>query len=500
MVWINDFEVTLREVKQKLALELNVTPSDIYVETGFGEFVDENDEEAPLWKLNPSNAINPSIDYFGFHELSLYIQVTDDLYSLVLDEDPATKRKARLEKEKATAALAKAEREKEKQNGKKKRFFTTKWMTKPFRSKKSDDGDNSAPTSPRVMINDADIEEKDGEGNDGNGIWKDNAGLHNEEEDEESLGTLSTKDRQKLRRKSYSKQFGPRRRLENSDQLPKEAHVESFVNMILDDPKMNIHGIPDSLEKTIYGTVLNKSLSVMYRIFHKSICNTFLFGHHLELDIEDSLSDYVIEKPDIDVEAVQDLVDVLLNEKAVNISWVPDVVERQIYTNVLVVMMGVMQTFLKCSKVNVCGHTFEASFLRNDMGYAKSEKIEDFKNFIESKVCSTTLSEYVDHMMHEGGNDSNWIPDNIEKAVFRGIYTLVLYVFKDITSEITIGLLGDNFKMRLVPGAVQKSQSQIDKENTQKKINFTSIAYDGVDQHKIALACLAGLMAGSIFF
>ena len=87
-------------------------------------------------------------------------------------------------------------------------------------------------------------------------------------------------------------------------------------------------------------------LATLYKLMHKAITGVGLLGHHLELDIEEGIKGYDVNKPPVDVEAVEGLVEILLQEKAVNLTWVADSVEKQIYTNVIVVGFGVVQTFL----------------------------------------------------------------------------------------------------------------------------------------------------------
>ena len=53
--------------------------------------------------------------------------------------------------------------------------------------------------------------------------------------------------------------------------MPQKETVEEFVQMIMADDSMNIYGIPDSLENSIYRLVLTKMLATLYKLMHKAI-------------------------------------------------------------------------------------------------------------------------------------------------------------------------------------------------------------------------------------
>ena len=50
----------------------------------------------------------------------------------------------------------------------------------------------------------------------------------------------------------------------------------------------------------------------------------------------------------------------------------------------------------------------------------------------------------------EAGDHDHWMPDMLEKAVFKGIFTLVLYVVKEVCSEINVKLLGKYYYIQLI--------------------------------------------------
>ena len=502
VVWIDDFETTCEELIAKLAINLQVHPEDIRIEDGAGSYVDDVNLQYPLWKLRKGNALGVSTSFFGFTEFSLYISVYDEYSSPVLrrEREEALARlkeeeKKRINKERKKQEKRLRKRQELESPTKRRRVFTTKWIKKRFVPK----GD--AADSGKTQGN-ADDEEDEAE--------EDELPTYDylAAERRKRLEALEARfkeghelDEKELKKMEYLKSYDMRKKVGNTDAFPRQETVEEFVQMIMADESMNIYGIPDSLENSIYKLVLSKMLATLYKLMHKAITGVGLLGHHLELDIEEGIKGYVVNKPPIDVEAVQSLVEILLQEKAVNLTWVADSVEKQIYTNVIVVGFGVMQTFLDSFCVDFCGHRLEAKFKPNGIGYIKKEeRMEDFKGFLQTHVDHDVLNDFIDFTMATSGAEDNWVPDQLEKAVFKGIFTLVLYVFKEISGEVVINLLGDNFRMRLVPGDPEVSELDLEKKAEEQRKVFLEDQQSSVDNVKLLLATTCGIAVGGLFF
>lgn len=491
IVWVDDFEVSIEELLVKLAVNMGVSVEDVQIEGGAGDFVDETKYHYPLWKLRKNDAVSVSTSFFGFMELSIFVTVFDE------HSNPELK-KHRLEANKKAKEVAFKAKEAMRKRAlkansprKKKRVFTTKWIKKRFGSKKNgEEIENCSDEESNVD------EEEDMDAQMDRIVEERRKRL---EALDENHTSLSTKEKKKIQ---YLKSFDIRKKVtETEGFLPKQNTVDQFVNMIMADESMNISAIPDNLENTIYELVLSKSLGTLYKLMHKGFTTVSIFGHHLELDIEEGMKDYIVNKPPIDVEAVEALVDVLLEYKAVNITLLADSVEKQIYTNVLVVGFGVIQTFLDSFMIDFCGHRLEAKFKPNGIGFIKKEeRMDDFKDFLSSSVDDSMLNAFIDDMMNESGADDNWVPDVLEKAIFRSIFCLVLYVFKEISGEVVINLLGDNFRMRLVPGAPEVSEKDLQHLEEETRKEFLAEATMNVDEHKLILAVGSGLVAGGLFF
>lgn len=61
-------------------------------------------------------------------------------------------------------------------------------------------------------------------------------------------------------------------------------------------------------------------------------------------------------KNEISVENIDKFIDELLNDKNVNIKYIPDQAEREIYKNVFLLLIRVIDHTIKSSKIQFLGH------------------------------------------------------------------------------------------------------------------------------------------------
>jgi hypothetical protein len=68
------------------------------------------------------------------------------------------------------------------------------------------------------------------------------------------------------------------------------------------------------------------------------------------------LKDTKIENNSISSDNISKFVDELLDNKEVNMSYLPDGVEKQVYKNLLIYGLNIMKEVISTSKVQVVGH------------------------------------------------------------------------------------------------------------------------------------------------
>ena len=312
---------------------------------------------------------------------------------------------------------------------------------------------------------------------------------------------------------------------------PRKEQVERYVDVILADPKMNLQGIPDSIEKKIYTMAISMALSGCMRAIF-SVNGKMLLGHHVEVEIR--TSDAPPEKPQaLGVGSYQQdielLVDELLKESMINITWLPDQYEKPLYVNVIMAILTVMNSFFCATKVDMLGFTLEMKMHPSGIpGEGGEAKMRSFADKIGSvrRVSEDILEEELDKHFHAvaAAGQAHWIPDRLERPMFKTLYALILCVTDEILKDMRINFLGDECVLHLVPGPPEdaaeehkgkhgdkgskakgkggKAATAGEKEERAKSDAVTRAQHSGLyfGQHDLIVAALVGALIGVFLF
>lgn len=143
--------------------------------------------------------------------------------------------------------------------------------------------------------------------------------------------------------------------------------VNGYVDQILADPNINIKTVPDSIERTIYVSTVRLTLNTVYEVVSWLHGMEFL-GHRLMLDRTPLEPGDVIRLDlkhnlgKINVDVLDAMADELLQNKAINQRWLPDVIERQIYANCMRIIFTIIDGIADSMAFHMCGHSLSLKF------------------------------------------------------------------------------------------------------------------------------------------
>jgi len=283
--------------------------------------------------------------------------------------------------------------------------------------------------------------------------------------------------------------------------LPPEEQIDEFIDIILRDDTLNADGIPDAVERKVYKKIITKALEECMKAVYTMHGKEFI-GHHVQLN---KVSGKHLARPHVhvDKEAIRALAKILLDNKSINMSWLSDKFEEDLYVNMISVVLIVMQSFFSSSKLNIIGHSLSVSlrptkkgFKRlppfkegqiveaNYMGrgtwyearitaihggdpttgvgslydvayhgalqskYEKNLKREFIRKFgfseEASKASEAALEEEVRKHVEEdeAKNGKKFFDMGIERSLMKTVFALVIVVAKEIMSDIRINFLG----------------------------------------------------------
>jgi hypothetical protein len=137
----------------------------------------------------------------------------------------------------------------------------------------------------------------------------------------------------------------------------RQVTIEKAVNDLLEDQELNIRMLPDFIEKRLYRATIRLTLDAIFN----GIClleGTELFGHHIILESQ-QIDNFILPKPEtpFNRKPLHIFVKKLLSDDRVNVRWLPDSIEHQLYFNCLVLIFTVLQSFLGTTKIDLLGHS-----------------------------------------------------------------------------------------------------------------------------------------------
>lgn len=153
-----------------------------------------------------------------------------------------------------------------------------------------------------------------------------------------------------------------------------ERAIRSLVKEILKDPSINIPMIPDYLEGKLYHTTIRLTLSAIYKGLKHAMDDKQLFSEYsMKLKHDPSAlgqttafqTATTMGRSEIDDKVLMQVADRLLSNQNINQPLIPDVLERQIYSNCLKVIFRVLDIVTTSFRVTICGHSI-GIYLHND--------------------------------------------------------------------------------------------------------------------------------------
>jgi len=172
-----------------------------------------------------------------------------------------------------------------------------------------------------------------------------------------------------------------------------EDDVDALVELLMADTSINMAMVPDQLEAQLYKTTILLTLNVIYSFLVKGLHGAKILSHELQIKIQKRPNDGIrnstnsgdttkqpqplcswlvqavaesTRQPINDQVLYQVSQRLLANNALVNSSWMPDGLEREIYTACLQVIFRVTRIVLSTIKIQLCGHTIQLSLIFDD--------------------------------------------------------------------------------------------------------------------------------------
>ena len=282
---------------------------------------------------------------------------------------------------------------------------------------------------------------------------------------------------------------------------PRREQVDAYVDAILNDPAMNIAGIPDKFERKIYTLAISMALQQCLKVLFS--CNgKAVLGHHVELEVRAGRMPVLPPNPRLSHQAVTRLVGELLSEKMINLTWLHDSIEGPLYVNVILAILTVMHSFFAATKFDMLGHSVSMQLTP----LPSDETMAGIKSRLRARrVDEDIIEEQLD--LHFLNAPKHWLPDSLERPIIKTLYALVLCATEEVFKDMRIGFLGDTCILHLVPGPMPSPPAEANLDDNHKTDSRSTAAADR-DQHQhqqhasheLLLAAVCGAIISHFLF
>jgi hypothetical protein len=227
--------------------------------------------------------------------------------------------------------------------------------------------------------------------------------------------------------------------------------LDRCVDNILEIEELNISWLPDAVERKIYSYVVATAFKAIYGGV-AGLQGMELLGHHLELEL---LKGNVPRVPIEGIHAanLHAIVENLMQYEAMKNIWLPASMKKELFFNILLLIITVSQIVLGATQCDLLGHTIALAFTRAPT----VSKVDPGRTSIDTAA----IYEHVDAIL---ASESNiwYIPDYFERNMLFSIHLVVLTIVEEVFVDFRVNVMGDEVRFYLRPGVLPNVREMSD--------------------------------------
>ena len=225
------------------------------------------------------------------------------------------------------------------------------------------------------------------------------------------------------------------------------------------------------MEQIIYTSTVRLTLNMVYSALSQ-LHGLHLLAHKFQLRrYEEPPTDAIKEHGNkhlqrgsvrIDDKVLEEVATRLLANKAVNQTFIPDFVERQLYVNCLKLVFRVLDSIAATFRITVCGHDVKLHFEPSSISNIDRDVLV---NAAASSVTKVDI-EAVKNFARQAGVDVNknattnrgffqhWLDTTCDEYIAQlhaSVYALILGIVDDLLANTELEVLSDRIRMDIVP-------------------------------------------------
>mmetsp|Transcript_21368 Transcript_21368/g.29932 ORF Transcript_21368/g.29932 Transcript_21368/m.29932 type:complete len:312 (-) Transcript_21368:553-1488(-) len=183
----------------------------------------------------------------------------------------------------------------------------------------------------------------------------------------------------------------------------------------------------------------------------------------------------------IDKKILEDFVDDMLRQPSLNSPFIPDVIERVVYLNCVIVVFNLIADLAQGVEISFLGHKMAWRFEPESFLTENKKTWDELSPDLE--IPESLIMGLVDEIMDDHDINVTWIPDVIEREFYVLITRFIARVVAQILDQMTVTVMGIDAHISLIPKSsslstvssaqgTQATPSTIDEnaETTEKKV------------------------------
>ena len=265
-----------------------------------------------------------------------------------------------------------------------------------------------------------------------------------------------------------------------SDNIPlwpnvSQEDVDDLVEELLKDPSINLSLIPDGIEAQLYRSTVLLVINIVYSALWK-LDGLQILAHELQLtrmlQHQDTITNEEYHrrrravtaeiisrsKNQVNDDVLEQIADRLLANETINATFVPDVVERELYVNCLKVIFRVLLILSNSFSISICGHDVRIVLEPSTLADIALKESGVIAKSSRTEVDMELLQEFASQagVKSNDNGPSSW-SDRLrfrEKLITRlhaSLYGLILGIVDDILANTKLKILSDDIDLDMIP-------------------------------------------------
>jgi len=231
--------------------------------------------------------------------------------------------------------------------------------------------------------------------------------------------------------------------------------VEQYVDALIEEKRLvPTRFLSTCFQRNLYVDVGRLAVCCLQRsLLHLNEAN--LLGHTLKVTprpLRDTARHASVRRrrrSSVSEEQLRLFVDELFQTGSVHMAYVPRSVQRSIYVNCIGVIFQLMEDILLSETEEVVCMGHRVRFGLEPLGKDVDRLWEDLPDQL-SNIDEVVVNELVDELLADSAANSTWMPDAMEKQLYKGVLRLLLRIMEHTVSQLRLNVLGREVRMSVL--------------------------------------------------